>query len=60
MACARLPGSTLLKTVLDVCSTAMMRSIAYGIAVDVLPWANVSHLRLSAILTNLLHEEVWS
>ena len=50
MACARLPGSTLLKKVLDVCWSAMMRSIAYGIAVDVLPWANVSHLRLSAMI----------
>ena len=50
MACARLPGSTLLKKVLDVCWSAVMRSIAYGIAVDVLSWANVSHLRLSAMI----------
>ena len=58
MAYAQLPGSTLLKKILDVSWGTARGSIAYGIAIDALPCsttfvpfglapANVSHPRLS-------------
>ena len=61
MACARLPGSTLRKKILDVFFWGCHEgSIAYGITIDALPCsttfvpsglaqANVSHLRLSSM-----------
>ena len=60
-ACARLPGSTTLKKILDASWSATKGSIAYGIPIDALPFsnpyvlsglarANLSHQRLSSMI----------